>query len=70
VVPVDQSDRFAAVMREAGAPVELMRVPGAGHDLERHSETIFARALGFLDRHLKPLEAAPPGAPDERTASP
>jgi len=53
LVPVAQSDRFVAAVRTAEAPVEFVRVPGAGHDLERHSEDILARALRFLDTHLK-----------------
>lgn len=54
VLPIAQSERFAADLRKAGAPFEFVRVPGAGHDLERFSPDIFARAAGFLDRHLRP----------------
>jgi acetyl esterase/lipase len=53
LVPIDQSERFVEALRKAGAPVEFLPVGGAGHDLERYSEDIFARALEFLDRHLK-----------------
>jgi acetyl esterase/lipase len=53
MVPVEQSDGFAAALRAAGVPVEFMRVAGAGHDLERHSAEIFTAALGFLNQHLK-----------------
>jgi acetyl esterase/lipase len=53
LVPVDQSERFVAALRNVGAPVEFIRVADAGHDLERHSENIFAAALAFLDKYLK-----------------
>jgi acetyl esterase/lipase len=52
-LPITQSDRFAEALGRAGVPVELVRVPGAGHDLERFSPEIFARAVRFLDEHLK-----------------
>jgi acetyl esterase/lipase len=57
VLPIGQSDRFAAALREAGVPFELVRVPQAGHDLERYSPDIFANAVRFLHQHLKPGEA-------------
>ena len=52
-LPISQSDRFAEALHRAGVPVELVRVPHAGHDLERYSPDIFARAVQFLDEHLK-----------------
>jgi len=54
VLPISQSDRFAAALRDARVPVELVRVPGAGHDLERFSPDLFTHAIAFLDKHLKP----------------
>jgi len=59
VLPISQSDRFAAALRDAGVPVELVRVPGAGHDLERFSPDLFTRAIAFLDKHLKPPGGGP-----------
>ncbi len=53
LVPPEQSQRFVAALRKAKVAVEFMPVPTAGHDLERHSPDIFARAVRFLDRHLK-----------------
>jgi len=52
LVPFEQASRFVAALRKAGAPVEFVPVPEAGHDLERHSPVIVARALAFLARHL------------------
>jgi acetyl esterase/lipase len=52
-LPISQSDRFAGALHRAGVPVELVRVPHAGHDLERYSPGIFAHAVQFLDEHLK-----------------
>jgi len=57
LLPIGQSDEFAAALREAGVLLELVRVPHAGHDLERYSPDIFANAVRFLDQHLKPGEA-------------
>jgi len=53
LVPVEQSDKFVAALRAAGASVEYMRLPGAGHDLAPYGEEVLAGALKFLDRHLK-----------------
>jgi len=52
LVPVEQSERFVAALREAGGAVEFVRVAGAGHDLERHSREVFEAAVRFLDDHL------------------
>jgi acetyl esterase/lipase len=57
VLPIGQSDRFAAALREAGVPFELVRVPQAGHDLERYSPDIFVNAVRFLDQRLRQGQA-------------
>ena len=53
LVPVEQSDRFVAAMRDAGAPVEHIRLRGVGHDLPQSSADVLASALTFLSRHLR-----------------
>jgi acetyl esterase/lipase len=57
-VSVDQSKAMAAAMREAGAPFELMLVPGANHgliardpaDTRRDSLTALDRSFAYFDR--------------------
>jgi len=53
LVPVEQSDRFVAAMRDAGAPIEYTRLRGAGHDLSPFHEAIVVEAVRFLDGTLK-----------------
>lgn len=53
LVPVEQSDRFVAAMRDAGAPIEYIRVHGAGHDLAQNGEELLASALRFLERQAR-----------------
>jgi acetyl esterase/lipase len=53
LVPVEQSDRFVAAMRAAGAPAKYTRLRGAGHDLSPFHEAIVVEAVRFLDGTLK-----------------
>ncbi len=55
-VNVSQSETLAAALQAAGAPHELMIIPGAPHTF--HLENVPGRdlrpqVLGFLDKHLK-----------------
>ena len=51
-IPPDQSERFAAALREQGVEVEVELVPGAGHlwlgEVDR--EALLDRALEFVRR--------------------
>jgi acetyl esterase/lipase len=53
VVPIEQSRRLVAALREAGVEVQFVELANAGHD-----DLAWARvgqaALTFLDRHLRP----------------
>jgi len=62
VVPIDQSRAFAAAMKRAGKPVDLVTLAGEDHWLSRGStRTAMLEATGaFLARHLP--AAAPGGA--------
>ena len=53
-VNVNQSELFAAALEAAGAPHQLVIVPGAGHsfDLEPKQRDLRPLVLGFFDRHL------------------
>lgn len=52
VVPVGQSQRFAATLGAAGVPVEVAIVPGAGHSIGILDETLRARVAAFLHAYL------------------
>jgi len=66
--PADVND-YEAALRAAGVRYEFHRYDGAGHAFqnfpaperyrEAASEDAWARALAFLDRHLRPLGAQP-----------
>ena len=53
-VPLDQSQRLHAKLREAGVPSELMVIPGAGHGgkefttpaVQQSIRTFLARSIG------------------------
>jgi acetyl esterase/lipase len=53
-VPFAQSEELVAAYDRAGAPIELVAVPGAGHGL-RGTELgpLLDRSAGFLVRHLR-----------------
>jgi acetyl esterase/lipase len=55
VVPVDQSERLAAVLKASGVEHELVLVPGAPHSfhLQLPERDLRPLVLGFLDKHLK-----------------
>lgn len=54
-VPVSQSERLAAALKQAGASVELRLIPEAPHTfhLEPKQQDLRPVVLGFFDRHLK-----------------
>lgn len=52
VVPVGQSQRFAATLDAAGVPVEVAIVPGAEHSIGILDETLRARVAAFLHAYL------------------
>jgi len=54
-VPVDQSERFAAALKQAGVEHELVIIPDAPHSfhLQPRQRDLRPLVLGFFDRHLK-----------------
>lgn len=52
VVPLGQSQRFAAALSTAGVPVELAIVPGAEHSIGILDEALRVRVADFLHAHL------------------
>ena len=52
VVPVGQSQRFAATLGAAGVPVELAIVPGAEHSIGILDESLRLRVAAFLHTYL------------------
>ncbi|KRE23007.1 alpha/beta hydrolase [Agromyces sp. Soil535] len=52
VVPVGQSQRFAATLGAAGVPVELAVVPGTGHSIGILDEALRLRVAEFLHAYL------------------
>lgn len=52
VVPLGQSQRFAAALQSAGVPVQLVVVPGAEHSIGILDEALRVRAAAFLRAHL------------------
>ena len=55
-VDVKQSEQFAEALKKAGAPHELILIPGAPHtfDLQPKQRDLRPVVLGFFDRYLKP----------------
>lgn len=54
VVPVIHSERLLEKLKGAGAPAELLTVPGAGHGWGgKDADRALAAAVRFLDTHLK-----------------
>jgi dipeptidyl aminopeptidase/acylaminoacyl peptidase len=52
-VPFAQSEELVAAYRRAGAPIELVAVPGAGHGLPGvELSPLLERSADFLVRHL------------------
>ncbi|MEN3268701.1 MAG: hypothetical protein V7646_5595 [Pseudonocardia sp.] len=52
-IPIDQSEEMAAACARAGARVELVRVPGAGHVFgDEDRERLITLGLDFLLRHI------------------
>ncbi|KRC61148.1 hypothetical protein ASE14_09460 [Agromyces sp. Root81] len=52
VVPLGQSQRFAATLAAAGVPVELAIVPGADHSVGILDAAMRVRVAAFLHAHL------------------
>jgi acetyl esterase/lipase len=60
LVPFDQSERLAGLLRAAGNHAEVVAVPGAEHIfLNADVAPIVARSVAFLTHHLR----RPPGTP-------
>ncbi len=55
VVPLEQSQRFAEILKKVGAPHEFIVVEGAPHsfDLQPKQRDLRPAVLGFFDRYLK-----------------
>ena len=54
LVPLSQSEVFADRLRRAGADVELVVLPGAGHGGKEFSTPAnLLKVAGFFDKHLK-----------------
>jgi dipeptidyl aminopeptidase/acylaminoacyl peptidase len=51
LVPMAQSELFAAALRKAGVPVTLELVPWAAHNVQQLE--LDAAVVAFFDRHLK-----------------
>jgi acetyl esterase/lipase len=64
-VNVKQSEMFAAALKKAGAPAELVIIPGAPHtfDLQPKQRDLRPLVLGFFNQHLKSAPLAPPAVP-------
>lgn len=52
VVPLGQSQRFAATLGAAGVPAQLVVVPGAAHSIGILDEALRPRVAAFLHAHL------------------
>jgi dipeptidyl aminopeptidase/acylaminoacyl peptidase len=61
-VPVSQSDWMTQALRDAGKPVESLRIDGAGHSFEQddHLAALLRAVEGFVMRH-NPADALPGG---------
>lgn len=57
IVPIIQSERFVAALREAQANVEFLAISGAGHDLRDRADCMDA-VLAFFQKHL--ANSSPP----------
>jgi acetyl esterase/lipase len=59
VVPFDQGELLVSRLREAGVPVELEAVDGAGHIFDGHDDidAVVRRSVAFLAEHLRPTTA-------------
>lgn len=54
LVPIEQTERFAARLREVGANVEVLRIDKAGHGFGgKDREQVLAAMAEFFDKHLK-----------------
>ena len=60
-VDIKQSETLAAVLKKAGADVELAIIPGAPHtfDLQPKQKDLRPLVFAFLDKHLSGKSAAP-----------
>jgi acetyl esterase/lipase len=57
LVPLEQSQRLAAALKQSGVPVELRILPGAGHGGPAfQSDPVRGEIRAFFDRHLKPRQ--------------
>lgn len=50
LVPIEQSDRFALKLKDAGVKNELIRVEGAGHGI--NDQDVLMQVVRFFDTHL------------------
>ncbi|HEV2316370.1 MAG TPA: S9 family peptidase [Thermoplasmata archaeon] len=62
-VPFEEAEQIVATLQGLGRTVELVEFPGEGHGFHLRSNRLdaWARAAGFLDRHLPPPKPAPGG---------
>ncbi len=80
VVPVAQSEKWAAALQQAGKKCELVTYPGQGHGFDRWpsraSREAWRRVMAFLDEHVKHAgkkakdKPLPPEVPDQPSAAP
>jgi dipeptidyl aminopeptidase/acylaminoacyl peptidase len=63
VVPVQESQSVAAALREAGVPVKLILVKGAGHGLnalggkiDPSVDEVRAQVVAFFSEHIRPRQ--------------
>jgi len=71
VVPFHQAELMVEAARHAGATVQLIRIPGGGHDfareLSQHAEwpNVLDETVHWLDRHVKAVPHVPRGLTGE-----
>lgn len=64
VVPPVQSDNFAATLKAANVPVELVKLQGKDHSTASGATDLYrAKALAFLDRHINSGAGGSTGVP-------
>jgi acetyl esterase/lipase len=61
-VPINHSRALESALKAAGVEHQFLLIPGGGHGGDKfHTAEVNAIVDAFLDRHLKPTAAAPPG---------
>lgn len=55
VVPLEQSEKIEAALRQAEVATKLLRVPGAGHDMRPNSQNVdfVSEMVRWFDNHLR-----------------